>query len=116
MKRSLGELKVIKMPSLNGTKPSSVLRSRVWGVLTLLCVFSTLAVGQVRLLPVPREAHFAGETALPATIAVSVPGHFRRRDLDRNLALDVFVIRFRLCRVGSFCGAHVLPFTNRCIR
>src|ERR1022692_3396719 len=43
-------------------------------------------------------------------------GHFRRGDLDRNLALDVFVIRFRLCRVGSFCGAHVLPFTNRCIR
>ena len=90
MKRSLGELKVIKMPSLNGTKPSSVLRSRVWGVLTLLCVFSTLAVGQVRLLPVPREAHFAGETALPATIAVSVPGHdaedaFAARDLEEAM-------------------------------
>ena len=77
----------MKMPSLNRTKPSSIPRGRVWGVLTLLCAFSTLAVGQVRLLPAPREAHFAGETALPATIAVSVPGHdaedaFAARDLE----------------------------------
>jgi len=78
------------MPSLNRTKPSSILRGRVWGVLTLLCAFSTPSVGQLRLLPAPREAHFAGETALPATIALSVPGHdaedvFAARDLKEAM-------------------------------
>jgi hypothetical protein len=59
----------------------------VWGTLTLLFVLPALAAAQVRLLPAPREAHFAGETALPATIAISVPGRdaedeFAGRDLE----------------------------------
>ena len=70
------------MSSLNQAKVSSVLCGTVWGTLTLLCACSTLAVSQVRLLPAPREAHFAGETALPATIAVSVPG----RDAEDEFA------------------------------
>jgi hexosaminidase len=51
------------------------LMSLVWGTLTLLFVLPALAMAQVRLLPAPREMHFAGETALPATIAIGVPGH-----------------------------------------
>jgi len=52
----------------------------------LLVVVPTLALAQVRLLPAPREAHFAGETALPAAVAVFAPGHdaedeFAARDL-----------------------------------
>ena len=54
---------------------------------TLLFALPAFAVAQPRLLPAPREAHFAGETALPASIAVSVPGHdpedeFAARDLE----------------------------------
>ncbi len=59
----------------------------VWCARTLLFALPVLAVAQVRLLPAPREAHFAGGTALPATIAVSVPGgytedEFAARDLQ----------------------------------
>ena len=45
------------------------------GVAALLFVFPALSAGQIRLLPAPREAHFAGETAVPETVTVSVPGH-----------------------------------------
>lgn len=43
-------------------------------MLTLLYVLPVLAATQVRLLPSPREARFAGETALQAAITASVPG------------------------------------------
>ncbi|MDR3773393.1 MAG: beta-N-acetylhexosaminidase [Terracidiphilus sp.] len=55
-------------------------------ILALLLALPSLALTQVRLLPAPREAHFAGETALPASLEVEVPGHdpedeFAARDL-----------------------------------
>jgi hypothetical protein len=64
-----------------------IARVGVLGTATLFGAFSTLAVGQVKLLPAPREAHFSGEVALPASIAVSVPGNdaddqFAARDLE----------------------------------
>ena len=40
---------------------------------------------------------------------------FRGGDLDGNLALDVFLGFLGLGRVGSLCGAHVLPFPHRSI-
>jgi hypothetical protein len=69
-------------------RTTSILLGAAWGVLAFLCAFSTLAEAQVRLLPAPREAHFTGEIALPATIAISVPGHdaedeFAARDLEK---------------------------------
>lgn len=42
--------------------------------------------------------------------------NFGGRDLNRDFPLNIFLVRFRLYRVSSFCGAHVLPFTHRCIR
>jgi len=47
----------------------------VWAALALILALPSLALSQVRLLPAPREAHFAGETALPASLEVAVPGH-----------------------------------------
>jgi hypothetical protein len=72
------------MPSWN--LPKSVLLS--WATLALLSALPALSAAQVRLLPAPREARFAGETALPATIAVNVPGRepedeFAARDLEQ---------------------------------
>ena len=62
-------------------------RPSAWVVLTLLLAIPSLSLSQVRLLPAPREAHFSGETPLPASIEVSVPGHdpedeFAARDLE----------------------------------
>lgn len=62
----------VQLPALSNRKRFKRLQLRgvfVGGVL----LFSSLAVAQVRLLPAPREAHFVGEVAFPATIAVSVP-------------------------------------------
>jgi hypothetical protein len=58
-----------------------------WAALALLPVLPGVCAAQLRLLPAPREARFAGETALPAAIAVSVPGRdaedqFAARDLE----------------------------------
>ena len=67
-----------------------VLRFSVCAVFSLVSVFSTLATAQVRLLPAPREAHFAGETPLPGKVQVSVPGHdaedeFAAHDLEQAI-------------------------------
>jgi hypothetical protein len=75
------------MSSRNPAKASLPLRSAAGGILALLFALSAPAMAQIRLLPAPREAHWSGETALPATIAVSVPGHdaedeFAARDLE----------------------------------
>ena len=72
------------MPSWN--LPKSALLS--WAMLALLSAPPALSAAQFRLLPAPREARFAGETALPATIAVNVPGRdledeFAARDLEQ---------------------------------
>jgi hexosaminidase len=115
----------MKMASLKQTKWSSAARLGMWGVLTILCGFSTLAMGQMRLLPAPREAHFAGETALPATIAVSVPGNdaddqFAGRDLEEAAKAaglgvadsDSAAYRVTLLRTGSADSTVVLAKHN----
>jgi len=92
-----------------------------WGTFALLFVLPTLAVAHVRLLPAPREAHFAGETALPAAITVSVPGRdaedeFAARDLEeavkdaglRDLKEAKAVYRVTLLRSGSAEAKTVL--------
>ena len=77
------------MSRLNLNHVSCVARPRAWDVLVLALAVAlpSLAHSQVRLLPAPREAHFSGETALPAIIQVSVPGQdaedeFAARDLE----------------------------------
>ena len=74
------------MPSLT-TKRFSLLHAAMGSAITLLLAFPALVAGQIHLLPAPREAHFAGETALPETVTVAVPGHdaedeFAARDLE----------------------------------
>lgn len=78
------------MQSNSGTNASPSSFGIACGVFTLLCALSSVALGQVRLLPAPREAHFTGETKLPASIAVSVPGRdkedmFAARDLEEGV-------------------------------
>ena len=71
----LGFLPKVALPGVSNWKsPKAPLLSRgaLWGALALLSTLPALA--QVRLLPAPREAHFTGEIALPAAIAVNVPG------------------------------------------
>jgi hypothetical protein len=74
------------MPSLT-TRKFFLLRAAMGSAVALLLALPALSAGQIRLLPAPREAHFAGETTLPETVAVSVPGHdaedeFAARDLE----------------------------------
>jgi len=62
----------------------------LFAVPALLFALPLQLAGQVHLLPAPREAHFSGETALPQTVTVSVPGHeaedeFAARDLKEGL-------------------------------
>lgn len=47
-------------------------RRVVLGLFMLLCASSHIALGEVKLLPAPREAQFAGEATLPPSIAVRV--------------------------------------------
>ena len=78
------------MPSRMPAKSSPLLPYAVGGIFALLFAFPAFNVAQVRLLPAPREAHFAGETVLPATVTVSVPGRdaedeFAARDLEEAI-------------------------------
>ena len=55
-------------------------------VITLLVLIPSMALSQIRLLPAPREAHFAGETTISRNLIVDVAGHnpedeFAARDL-----------------------------------
>jgi hypothetical protein len=106
------------MSVLNRTKASLNLHGVTWGVLALmLCAFSLLAAAQPRLLPAPREARFAGETALPAAVAVSVPGHdaedeFAASDLKEALQAAAHAtggeFSVVLLRAGSVEGQALL--------
>lgn len=100
------------MSGLKRTNSFFILRGRVSGVFALLCALSSVALGQVRLIPSPREAHFTGETKLPASIAVSVPGRnkedfFAAHDLEEGATESGFVrdaktgYRVVLLRSGS---------------
>jgi hypothetical protein len=95
------------------------------GIATILAAFSTRAVGQVKLLPAPREAHFVNETALPASISVSVPGNdaddaFAARDLEaaaKAAGLSVVggasdAYRVTLLRTGTPDANSVLAKNN----
>jgi hexosaminidase len=79
------------MSSLNRSTGFSVLRTALFAALALACASSIAAAAQIRLLPAPREAHFAGEAALPEKVEVAVPGRdaedeFAGRDLEQALA------------------------------
>ena len=105
------ELKAVSMSILRPSKTASILPGAGCAVLALLFAISTLAAAQIRLLPAPREAHFGQETVVPATIAVSVPGHdaedaFAARDLEdavkkAGTGQSKAVFRVVLLRTGS---------------
>jgi len=103
----------------NRSWPESALLS--WAMLALLFLLPAPCAAQVRLLPAPREARFPGETALPATIAVSVPGRdpedeFAARDLEQTAKDAGFSVageskvayRVALLRTGSPEGEAAL--------
>ena len=76
--------------AIGNTPMSSLPRAAMSCVAVLLLAFPALSAGQIPLLPAPREAHFTGETLLPETVAVSVPGHdaedeFAARDLKEAI-------------------------------
>jgi len=84
-------------------------------------VFPALSSSQIRLLPAPREAHFDGETPVPETVTVSVPGHdaedeFAARDLEEALKQAAHAkagaensdFRIVLLRAGSAEGKALL--------
>ena len=61
--------------------------SFVAGALVLVTVGAAYAQAEVRLLPAPREANWAGEVEIPQGIRVTVPGHdaedmFAAKDLE----------------------------------
>jgi hypothetical protein len=113
------------MLSLNRRQLSIIARTGMLGIATILAAFSTRAVGQVKLLPAPREAHFVNETALPASISVSVPGNdaddaFAARDLEaaaKAAGLSVVggasdAYRVTLLRTGTPDANSVLAKNN----
>ncbi len=100
----------------------------LWRWCAILIALSALAVAQVRLLPAPREAHFTGETVLPAAIAVSVPGHnaedeFTARDLqeavkaaelsgkkEASAAYQIVLLRSGSAQAKTLLSSHGLVF------
>jgi len=79
------------MSDHSGILDSFFERRAALGIVMLLCVASPLAISQVKLLPAPREAQFAGEAALPSSIAVHVPApdandEFAAHDLREAIA------------------------------
>lgn len=82
------------MSSPTPTKALLSTHSIVRTVLALAIALPSAAVSQVHLLPAPREAHFTGESALPQSIVISVPGHnaedeFAARDLHEAANLTM---------------------------
>ena len=112
------------MSYLNPNDDSFAGRGSAWAVLILLLLVPSLACSQVQLLPKPREAHFSGETALPANLEVSVPGHdpedeFAARDLEEAAKQSLPgahdgspAYRVVLLRSNSFEGRALLPRKN----
>jgi hypothetical protein len=121
------------MSHLSQAKTSSALRGVVPAIFALavlipMCFYSTLAAAQVRLLPAPREANFAGETTLPANVEVTVPGRdaedeFAARDLELALketahakaqgtadAFQVVLLRSDSAEAKSLLSARKLAF------
>jgi N-acetyl-beta-hexosaminidase len=122
------DAEMVGMPSWKPAKAALLARGALGGTLALLFALPVLAAAQVRLLPAPREAHFAGEIALPATIAVRVPGHdaedeFAARDLeeamkettakpaaDAQAAYKVHLLRRASAEAKALLATHNLPF------
>jgi hypothetical protein len=102
------------MPSFATRKFSLLLQAAMGSAVALLLAFPALTSAQIRLLPAPREAHFTGETALPETVAVSIPGNdaedeFAARDLEAAVkgaahANGGTAFRVVLLRAGSAEG------------
>jgi hypothetical protein len=61
------------MSGIHEIRSFPFLRRALHGAFLLFCASATLAFCQTKLLPAPREAHFAGETAVLSAIKVSVP-------------------------------------------
>jgi hypothetical protein len=75
------------MSKLNEFKMLSSLRCSLLVMLAVAVSSSSLAGAQSRLMPAPREAHFAGETATLGRIVVETPGNdaedqFAARELE----------------------------------
>jgi len=108
------------MSPLKRLKTSSSLPFMALGVFVLLLGgLSTVAAAQAHLLPAPREAQFAGTTALPGAIAVSVPGRdaedeFAARDLEEAFKLaahakaEAASFKIELLRANSAEGKAAL--------
>jgi len=122
------DAEVAGMPNHKLAIAALLTRAVVGGTLALLFALPVLALAQIRLLPAPREAHFAGETAVPATIAVNVPGHdaedeFAARDLeeamrettakpvtDAQAAYKVYLLRCASAQAKALLAKHNLSF------
>jgi hypothetical protein len=95
-------------------------------VFALALAFPALALSQTHLLPAPREAHFSGETSLPATLDLVVPGHdqedeFAARDLAQaagqpepthhgHLGYRVVLLRTGSAEAKTLLARHSLAF------
>jgi len=100
----------------------------LWTAATLLVLAPSLALSQVRLLPAPREAQFAGEASLSNTTEVTVPGHdpedlFAAHDLEEaaksltktqaqnaGVAYRVVLMRTTSPEAKTILSRHNLPF------
>jgi hypothetical protein len=78
---------VFGMSRHNSNKTRLVTNLSTFTILALAIALPCVALSQIRLLPAPREAHFAGEITISRTLIVEVPGHdpeddFAARDLQ----------------------------------
>ena len=90
--------------------PPKVLRDQSLNHVILKPIAEALLDDRSRHMPRPKPRQ--PRTLLIAlNLQLGLARNLRSRNLDRDLALNVFLICFRLGRVGSLCGAHVLPFT-----
>jgi len=93
------------MPRLGPPYESLLVRAVICGMAALLFAPPALPASEPLLLPAPREAHFSGETLLPATVAVSVPG---RAAEDEFVARDLEEALKQAPRSSSVAGFQVL--------
>ena len=86
--------------------PAKVFRNQSLGHVALQAFAKALLDDGSRHMPgaKPRQP---GTLLIALNLKLGFAGNLGGRDLDRDLALDVFVVCFRLGRVGGFCGAHV---------
>jgi hexosaminidase len=116
------------MSRVNQKRSSLLEHALLWTAATLLVLAPSLALSQVRLLPAPREAQFAGEASLSNTTEVTVPGHdpedlFAAHDLEEaaksltksqaqnaGVAYRVVLMRTTSPEAKTILSRHNLPF------